>query len=90
MSPSRASARSLKQATDGTHSKTLLISKGGSVAVSSLQAILMTSKALFIGIKSKTKKEKMNPLCAETILILCLNCYMIDEQLTTAQTGANG
>lgn len=45
MSPSRTGARSLKQATDGTRSKTLLISKGGSVAP---QAILMTGKALFI------------------------------------------
>lgn len=48
MSPNQTDARSLKQATDGTNSKTLLISKGGSVAVSSLQAILMTGKALFI------------------------------------------
>ena len=48
MSPSQTGARSLKQTTDGTNSKTLVISKGGSVAVSSLQAILMTGKALVI------------------------------------------
>lgn len=48
MSPSRTVARSLKQATDGTNSKTLLISKGGSIAVASLQAMLMKGKALFI------------------------------------------
>ncbi len=46
MSPSRTDARSLKQATDGTNSKALLISKSGSVAVSS--RILMRGKALFI------------------------------------------
>lgn len=84
LSPSRTHARSLKQATDGSESKTRRISKGGSVAVSSLEPVLMTGKALFKNAKQKGKKT--NPLSGGTVLIH----YVTKDHLTAAQTRANG
>lgn len=65
--------------------KTRLISKGGSVAVGSMEPVLMTGKALYKKAKQKGGK-KTNPLSGGTVLIH----YVIKDHLTAAQTGANG
>lgn len=82
MSPSRASARSLKEVSVAVLLCSLCFSAG------SIDDRVRALHKHFI--KSTTKGKKINPLCRKTLLIPDLSHYVMDEHLTAAHTGASG